>query len=187
MSGRGAEGAARHRRAGARAIARAAAALGAAALAIAVALAPALSGCGGDDNPMPPAPPDPFFPADFLATYTQVRGCRLGVDHDLHFIQVYINPEAAEAYTDSIYPFAVGTVCVKPEYSMEDQGCGEQPIGYSAMRKGAPGTAPAVGDWEWQFVGPDRRVAEYTPAQVEACISCHTDCTNGRDFMCTDP
>ncbi len=151
-------------------------------LAVTLAGAVALAGCGGDEGGPQPPGPDPFFPADFLTTYTQVRDCRFSVEHDLHSIQVYINPEAAKAYTDSIYPFAAGTICVKPEYT--DPQC-SQIAAYAVMRKGPPGTAPDGGDWEWQIVGADLKVVR--SAQTEGCVDCHALCTNGRDFTCTDP
>jgi hypothetical protein len=154
---------------------------------LAAVIAVGAASCGGDDGgPQNLSLGDPFFPADFLQTYTMVRNCRTSVEHDLFMAQVYINPEAAAAYMNGTYPFPQGTVCVKPLYT--DANC-TTIHEYAAMRKGAPGTTPAGGDWEWQTVGADGKVRQ---TDAGRCLGCHEDCTvnrqfpAGRDFTCTD-
>src|SRR5262245_32611571 len=93
-----------------------------------------LVSCGGG-APAPPQGPDPFFPLD-LAGFVEVRDCRPSVDHFPN-IRVYIDSAAATAYVDSIYPFVVGTVCVKVIYNNDT--C-SQIASYDVMRKGTPGT-----------------------------------------------
>jgi hypothetical protein len=125
---------------------------------------------------------EPFFPLNFRQTYTLVRDCRFSIEHDGHNILVYTNPEAASAYLTGTYPFQQGTVIVKELY--RDPNCSDL-FGYAAMRKSAPGTAPQSGDWEWQNVGSDGKVQ--SGVQPSSCISCHLNCTEGRDLTCTDP
>lgn len=150
-----------------------------AALLAALAIVAGLTSCGGDDDPGP-QPPERFFPLD-LAGFTEVRNCRPSVEHFPN-VRVLIDSAAATAYVDSIYPFVEGTVCVKIVYN--DDFCA-QILEYNVMRKGPPGTAPASGDWEWQVANANGEVT--ASGQLAECISCHTDCTFGRDFMCTDP
>lgn len=136
----------------------------------------------GSDTTQPPPGPQPFFPADYASSYVLVRDCRFSLEHDSHEIVVHADPVSAPAYTNGTYPFAAGTVLVKTLY--DDPAC-SQLAGYVAMRKGPPGTAPASGDWEWQRLDAGRRVLE--TGQIASCISCHSGCTQGRDFACTDP
>jgi hypothetical protein len=132
--------------------------------------------------PEPVAGLEPFFPLNFIQSYNLVRDCRFSIEHDGHNIIVYASPEAADAYINGVYPFQPGAVVVKVLYN--DPNCA-QLAGYVAMRKGQAGTAPQSGDWEWQSVGVDGKVQ--SSGQLVSCISCHTGCTNGRDFTCTDP
>lgn len=139
-------------------------------------------GCGDDKTTDPPPAATPYFPSDYLATYSLVRDCRFSVEHDGFFIAVHCNPSAAPAYQSGVYPFVEGTVIVKTLYNNDD--C-TGVAGYAVMKKGAPGSAPSTGDWSWQDVGADRSVLQ--EGSIQACISCHTGCTEGRDFTCTNP
>ena len=122
-----------------------------------------------------------FFPSRYQDTYIQVRNCRFSSAHDGHNILVYASPEQAGAYVDGIYPLAPGTVLVKVLHS--DPGC-EKLAGYVAMRKREDGTADS-GHWEWQELDAGKKVLE--SGRLPSCIGCHTGCTEGRDFTCTDP
>jgi hypothetical protein len=126
-----------------------------------------------DEEPAPM--PDPFFPADFAAVWTEVRDCRQSIDHDLHFILVHANDASAEAYAAGDYPLPEGTVLVKSLF--QDDLC-TQPDGFASMRK-------AGGAWEWQKLAADRTVTE--SGALLQCSSCHASCTEGRDSTCTDP
>ena len=145
-------------------------------------LPPVLAGlaCGGrsTDADLDEA----FFPPRFTDTYIQVRNCRFSSAHDGHNILVYASPGQAGAYVDGDYPLAQGTVLVKVLHS--DPGC-KTLAGYVAMRKGGAGTAPDGGDWEWQELDANRKILE--SGRLPSCIGCHTGCTEGRDFTCTDP
>jgi hypothetical protein len=147
-----------------------------------------LAACSSDDGGSgpPPAPVDPYFPADFLTTYTEVRDCRPTLEHADHGalqVQVYASPDCATQYLAGSYPLPVGGVLVKPLWG--DASC-SQPVGYVAMRKAAPGTAPNYGDWEWQELDAARQVLSTSSAA--ACLTCHADvdCIT-RDYTCTDP
>ena len=139
--------------------------------------------CGKDSaGPEQKESQDPFFAANFIQTFTQVRDCRFSSTHDGHNVRVFINSEAAAAYLNGTYPFALGDVIVKILYNVPD--CNDI-AGYVSMRKGLAGTASQSGDWEWQEVSVDRIVEK--AGQLPACISCHSSCTNNRDFTCADP
>jgi hypothetical protein len=147
-----------------------------------------LAACSGDDGGSgpPPGPVAPYFPADFLSSYVEVRDCRLTTEHADNGavrVQVYASPECAAQYLTAIYPLPQGAILVKELWG--DAAC-SQLVGYVTMRKGAVGTAPTYGDWEWQEVTPGRQVLS-TGVQT-ACLRCHAgvDCLN-RDFTCTDP
>lgn len=154
---------------------------------LAAAVPLAVISCGGEDNPTPPDPEpvDPFFAADFAETYTLVRDCRFSTDHNLTRVRVYVNSIGAENYLNGTYPFPVGTIAVKVLTDGQASDCNGATEEFVAMRKGAPGTAPSSGDWEWQAVNPDRSV-RLSGQLFDACISCHANCTLGRDYMCTD-
>jgi len=152
-----------------------------------IAVALAAGSCGDDENPTPPGPDpvDPFFAEDFAETYALVRDCRFSTDHNLTKVRVYVNAVGAQSYLDGTYPLPVGTIAVKVLTDGQADDCAGAPEEYVAMRKGAPGTAPSYGDWEWQAVNPDRSV-RLSGQLFEECIACHSNCTLGRDFMCTD-
>ena len=139
--------------------------------------------CGKDSaGPEQQESQDPFFAATFMQTFSQVRDCRFSNAHDGHNVEVYINTEAAAAYLNGTYPFAEGTVIVKVLYNVPK--CNDI-TGYVSMRKGTAGTASQTEDWEWQEVSVERKVDR--TGQLPACISCHSSCTNNRDFTCADP
>jgi hypothetical protein len=145
--------------------------------------------CGGDDDTTSPPPEDPLFPADYLTTYTEVRNLRLSNNHDgsnpdVESIRVHASPEGASAYTNGIYPLPEGTVLVKTQYA---DAFGSVITGYTVMKKGPAGTAPASRDWIWQEIDRDRVVIQ-NAGQIQTCIECHdtnTDCTE--EFTCTLP
>ncbi|MEO8699429.1 MAG: hypothetical protein ABI867_05270, partial [Kofleriaceae bacterium] len=77
-----------------------------------------LLGCGGDDGGSSDAPPAPpaVFPETYAATYTEVRDCRLSLEHDLFHIKVLVDPPALTPYTDRTTAFPVGAVVLKEQY-----------------------------------------------------------------------
>ena len=130
------------------------------------------------------AAPALIFPLDFQASYTEVRNCRPTSEHGLGMlISVVASPDAAKAYTAGTYPFAEGTILVKTIFEDIDGTCSEVST-YSAMRKGAKGSSPTTGDWEWQETDASGTILTNRPAGN--CFSCHSECAS-RDFACTDP
>jgi sugar lactone lactonase YvrE len=129
-----------------------------------------------------PEGPEPIVPADYAASYVEVRDCRFSLEHGGVYIRVLTSPEAAQPYLKNASPLPVGSVVVKEEYS--DGECeAEELLRWRAMRKEAPGFDPQDGDWHWQWLTPRREVV-YN--EKSTCIGCHVrpDCL-GRDYMCT--
>ena len=127
----------------------------------------------------------PLFPPDFLDSYILVRECRLSVEHNLTYVRVYVDSTGAQSYLNGTYPLPVGTVSVKT--MADNEQCDGGIVEYAVMVKGSAGTAPSTNDWIWQSVNSDRSVRLSGTIFEGACISCHEDCTKGRDYMCTDP
>lgn len=161
------------------------------ALASAVALAAALfavAGCQGDDGgDDDTAGALPSFPADYAASYVEVRNCRGSGDHDLNNIRILAGPTAVTAYQGRMEPFPVGAVVLKEEYDFADLTC-EGPIQqWTVMERLADGSAPEMLDWAWQRVDADRVVVEVDPPR---CIGCHQGCgagPEGYEWTCAVP
>jgi hypothetical protein len=138
-----------------------------------------LAGCPGNGETA-----DPIFP-DGWTGWTEVRDCRKSPEHDLVYIRILADPTAAATYLDRGGPFPEGSTVLKAEYA--DAAC-EDLEGFTAMRKGPPGSAPASGDWTWQRTDPERRVLE--DGALEGCIACHAHCgvpPDGHDWTCAVP
>jgi hypothetical protein len=134
---------------------------------IAVALA-----CGGDgdDGGSSPAP---AFPADYAASYSEVRDCRSSGEHQLNRIRVLVDAAALGPYRDRDADFPVGAVVLKEEHGFADTDCIEPPVRWTVMTRLAAGSSPETLDWAWQDVDAARRV---TSENASSCISCHTGC-----------
>lgn len=127
----------------------------------------------------------PVFPADYAASYREVRGCRRSGDHDLNYVRILADPAAHAPYAERAVPFPERSVVLKVEYS--DPACTDV-TGFTAMRKESAGYAPSGGDWFWQKVGADRRVLE--SGQLVRCSGCHQACgqpPDGYDWTCAVP
>ena len=141
-------------------------------------LGPWLIGCGEP-------PVRPVFPAGYAALYQEVRPCRHSADHDLNYVKVLADAAALAPYQGRAAPFPKDAVVLKVEYL--DDACA-QLVGFTAMRKEAPGTASASNDWSWQKVDAQRKVLE--SGQVERCIGCHQACgraPSAYDLTCAEP
>jgi Cytochrome P460 len=129
----------------------------------------------------------PLLPADFAATYKQVRPCRNSTDHDLNNVTVLADPNAYGPYTTRTDPFPVGAVVVKQEHLMEDQNCTEGIVQWTIMVKLEDGSSPSTNDWTWQNIAFDRTVQTQNDMR---CISCHAGCgvpPNGYLGTCSSP
>jgi len=140
--------------------------------------------CSGPETP--PSGAAPSFPADYAASYVEVRGCRKSADHELDFVRVLADPAALGPYTDRASAFADGAVVLKEQYEPSDDTCSGPIAQWTVMLKNQA-ASKRLG-WEWQRVTADRRVVE---ANTPSCFGCHRDCAGapapGYDFTCTDP
>ena len=124
-----------------------------------------------------------FLPAD-VSSWQEVRACRRSADHDLLYVRILANPEAAPTYLARDRPFVEGAIVAKVQYF--DPGCSEV-RGYTAMRRVAAGQLPAQGDWDYQQLSVTR---EIEAADLERCVSCHAACgqpPDGFDGTCAAP
>jgi hypothetical protein len=129
----------------------------------------------------------PVFPADYEATYTEVRDCRQSGDHDLNMVRVLADPAALEPYRDRDEPFPEGAVVIKVQYDFGDADCGGPVSRVTAMEKLATGSDPDNLDWFWQSVDGDGTVLD---EQLPRCAGCHQGCgapPDGYDGTCTIP
>jgi hypothetical protein len=143
-----------------------------------------LAACGDDGGGDPPV-----FPADYAATYQQVRNCRLSIEHDLVRIRVLASPDALQPYTTHTAPFPTGAIVLKEEYGTNDTACAGPIINYTVMQKLDAGTSPETIGWTWQDVDASFRVKRDSE-NIARCIGCHTDCgkpPDGYDGTCTLP
>ena len=130
---------------------------------------------------------EPIFPANYRATFTEVRDCRLAIEHNGAMIRVLTNDIATEPYRRNQNPLPVGSIVVKEEYDGLDCSNDAELKRWTAMRKEMPDFDPADGDWSWQRVeAPARQVSCNTktcPGFV--CLTCHKQpACLARDYMC---
>ncbi|HWO21015.1 MAG TPA: cytochrome P460 family protein [Kofleriaceae bacterium] len=154
---------------------------------LAASLAACGGGDGGDDAAIDAPGPAPLFPADYAATYQQVRACRNSLDHDLHRIRVLAAPEALASYMGRTTPFPAGAIVLKEEYGGNDATCAGPIVSFTVMQKLAAGSSAATLDWQWQEVSGDRRTVN---EDNRSCVGCHTSCgkpPEGFDGTCTVP
>ena len=146
-----------------------------------------LLSCGPDET----APPVSLVPANYGATFVEVRGCRMTVEHTattpgltVSHIRVLTSPEAAAPYRANAARLPVGALVIKEEYA--DASCSRLRA-WTVMRKEPAGYDAAHNDWRWQRVrAADRAVL--VDGRVESCISCHnTPACTARDWQCTVP
>jgi hypothetical protein len=126
----------------------------------------------GCSDPGPDTPVS-LLPADYATTFSEVRNCRRSADHDLNFIRILADGEAAPAYTARNGPFPAGSVIVKEEYDPIDDTCSLALIGWTVMVSQGPGGAPDELDFEWQRIAEDKVVVDKPTGH---CVSCHTSC-----------
>jgi len=138
-----------------------------------------LLACGTDEPPV--------FPTTYASSYTEVRGCRHSLEHDLVNIRVLAAPDALTPYTDRATPFPAGAVVLKEQYADDDTACAGPIDTFTVMQKLAAGSSPSTLDWEWQKVDNKRNVVDIDRTR---CVRCHTTCgvpPDGYDGTCTVP
>lgn len=85
--------------------------------------------------------------------------------HNQLEIQVYTNPVASKVfYSAEPGTFPVGSIVLKEK----SQGRGVPPVAVAAMIKGAPGSQPTSGDWEFVYVTSQGPIVATAP-----CVDCH--------------
>ncbi len=124
------------------------------------------------------------LPADYGATFTEVRACRSSGDHELRSIRVLVDPRGLDTYRRRDGRFAEGVVVVKEEYEFGDRSCAGPIVEWTVMRRLA---GAEHGGWRWQRLDADRRVVSEDEPR---CIGCHTACgqpPDGHDGTCAAP
>jgi hypothetical protein len=152
-------------------------------VALATVAAAAAAGCGDDDDDVD----EIAFPADYAATYTEVRDCRASGDHDLNNIRVLTDPAATTAYQGRTQPFPIGAIVLKEEHDFADVDCTGPVTQWTVMQRLADDSSPTTLDWRWQRVDRDRNLATEDDPR---CFNCHVGCGNppdGYDGTCTIP
>jgi len=130
---------------------------------------------------------DPFFAAEYLATYTEVRNCRQSGDHDLNMVRMLADPASLGPYQDRLEPFPEGAVVLKEEFEFGDLDCTGPIKQWTAMRRLASGSNPSMLDWSWQRVDSARAVVEL---DAPRCAGCHRGCgvpPDGYEGTCAVP
>lgn len=127
------------------------------------------SSCG--DGEPAPSGPLPSFPADYAATFTEVRDCRSSTEHNLSRVRVLADPAALAPYQGRDADFPVGSVVLKEEH--DDADCSSEPVRWTVMTRLAAGSSPETLDWYWQDVDAGRRVQTENDS---LCVGCHTTC-----------
>lgn len=146
-------------------------------------LLPLLLACGTD-----PPTEEAFFPADYAATYQEVRNCRNSIDHDLMRIRIVASPSAMQPYAMRNAPFPTGAILLKEQFEGDDFNCEGPIVSITAMQKLDEGTDPASLDWAWQKTSPSFEVDAELDTQLR-CANCHaTGCAQeGYLGTCASP
>lgn len=137
----------------------------------------ALGACSSDE-PAPAAGTEALFPADYAQSYTEVRDCRLSVEHDLTRIRVLASPSALATYQSRTGEFVEGALLLKEEYEYAQEDCSGPIQGWTLMQKLAAGSSPETLDYTWQKVNAQREIVSEDEAR---CISCHTGCGSTKE------
>jgi hypothetical protein len=140
---------------------------------VVVALSVLAVACSDDANTPDATTEVPVFPADYAATFQEVRNCRNSIDHDLMRIRVLASPDAVASYTNRNAEFPVGAIFLKEEYDGGDTDCSGPITRFSVAQKLEAGAAPELFDFTWQRVDTERRVVT---EDVKRCWNCHSMC-----------
>jgi hypothetical protein len=143
----------------------------------------ALIACGDDGGDGEP----PVFPADYAATYQEVRNCRFSLEHDLTRMRILASPEALTPYRMRNAPFPTGAIVLKEQYDSADLDCTGRLLHFTVMQKLEPGSSPDTLDWTWQKVSADHKIMT---TDIKRCTNCHTNCgkpPEGYEGTCAVP
>ena len=131
-------------------------------------------------------PVTPVFPADYSATYAEVRPCTQSADHALNFVKVLADPVARPTYekrrdTGAKDAYPVGSALLKEEHP--SAACDDL-VKWTVMKKAPAGTADDALGWVWQEVDAQRNVST---KPVTSCIGCHRSCPESHEGSCALP
>ena len=127
-----------------------------------------------------------LFPANYAATYQEVRACRMSLEHAA-YVRVLASSDAVAAYRDRMTPFPVGSIVLKEEYAQSDDTCSKPIVRYTVMQKLDAQASTATLDWQWQKA--DAQKHEVT-TDLMSCVNCHAVCGKapmGYDGTCAEP
>ena len=130
-----------------------------------------VAACSDNEEPAPP----PLFPADYAASYVQVRDCRVSSEHEITPVRVLAEPAAAAAYMGRDADFPEGSILIKEEYDYADRACTGEIVQFTVMQREAAGSATDQLDWRWQKVSAARAVISENEPR---CANCHRTCGN---------
>lgn len=133
-------------------------------LALSIAVASLGASCGPDPSDDVP------FPTDYATRWREARTCAISHDHELRYIQTFVNDLADEPYATFASPYPPGSILLKPEF--DDEFCTEL-LAYTVMVKLEPGDSPDTQDWRWLRYDAERRPIEEAGVIPEGCIACH--------------
>lgn len=143
-----------------------------------------LGACSGDDGESDADAAPPLFDPDFRETYTLARMCRNSTSHELHKVQVWASPEAAEAYLVQEGEMPVGSVLLKEEFDFADAACEGEVLRRTLMLKLPEGEGPAEQlGWHWVDYEADGTIASENHS---LCWGCHDDCDGELDRLFDD-
>lgn len=143
------------------------------------------SACGTDVQPEPA-----LWPTDYASTYTEVRNCRMSLEHGTVNIRVLASPDALMPYTTRMAAFPTDAILLKEEYAESDLSCAGPIKFWTVMQKLPDDSSTPTLDWHWQKTDGKRNV---TMNNDETCIACHSMClpppegTGGYLHTCTEP
>lgn len=142
-----------------------------------------VAACGGD--PDPSGPPS-LVPANYKATFTEVRDCRRSGDHDFNYIKIFADPTSLDAYMTRTGNIPEGGLLLKEQYDPSDETCEGPIMQWTLMKRLPVGTDPEALDYAWQRVYDTGEVIE----RYKGCFECHTTCgvpPDGFDGTCALP
>ena len=99
---------------------------------------------------------------------------------------IYVNEIGKQSYTDSSFPYPVGTIIVKEVYKNEKKYLEDNISTVSIMLKLEEGTSPETGDWEYIEDLAGKKRGSGTSASARFCGSCHRS-ANKTDFVFSTP
>ena len=137
-------------------------------------------GCGSEETTVA-LDPSAVFNSDYASELAQIQDCLMSGSHNEKYVRVYISKSAESAWRSGADDLPEGTVFLKVMH--DDSACMKRHV-YRARKKGAKGSAPTVGDWQWQQLNATGQLEEKQTAAE--CASCH-NAYKGSDFTATLP